>query len=311
MLSTEIEKSSMIDKLRKRVQLSGKEYQLIKQLFTTCERNDGFTPRLYWNCIKNRAPDVNHDYLFFRRDLLIAYLGIFNFTAKEVEVCALVHPLHRQKGLFKYLLKTAMADVNYKVVDHILLSCAKGFPAAAHAFAALGASYKHSEYTLEISSLQNLSIDTTPQAAKPLTVVPITENDVQLVAKLDSECFKSPLHEGLLRFGQTLSNADREAYFANVDDETVGKIHIHFFENKAFIHDFCIAPEHQGKKFGRDLLVHTLSLLKNEKRRGVELDVIASNEQAINLYLKNGFELKHAYDYWELQPSLVGASSNS
>src|SRR5438105_3788482 len=115
----------MTDKLQKKVQLTTKEYQVIKQLFSTCERNDGFTPRLYWNCIKNRAPDVNHDYLLFKRDLLIAYLGIFNFTAKEIEICGLVHPLHRQKGLFKRLLQTAINDVNYKVIERILLSCAK------------------------------------------------------------------------------------------------------------------------------------------------------------------------------------------
>lgn len=116
--------------------------------------------------------------------------------------------------------------------------------------------------------------------------------------------------KGLLRFSQTLSHTDRKAYLAKINDETIGKIHLHMFENKVFIHDFCIMPDYQGKKFGHDLLVQTLQILQQQGHKKVELDVIASNKNAINLYLKCGFELRHAYDYWQLTPSLITTKSN-
>lgn len=292
----------MIEKLVKRIQLPDKEYRLIKQLFALCEREDKFSARVYWNCIKSRAPDVNHDYLYYKRQLLIAYLGIFNFKAEEVEICALVHPLHRQQGIFRRLLSTALKDIYYKEIKRIILPCAQDFTVAKMAVEKLGATYKHSEYTLEITQLHTLSIDSTPQASERFTMIQATENDLPIIATLDSVCFNSPYEEGLLRFTQTLTQLDRQAYLAQIDDKVIGKIHLHLFENKVFIHDFCIIPEYQGKKFGRDLLIQTLELLQRKGYKQVELDVIATNKQAVNLYLKSGFQLRHAYDYWQLLP---------
>lgn len=290
----------MTDKLLKRIQLTDKEYRSIKQLFATCERFDKSSARVYWNCIKSRAPDVYHDYLLFKRELLICYLGIFNFKADEVEVCALVHPLHRRKGSFNQLLKTAIYDINYKEIKRILLPCTQDFDVAKLAVEKLGANYKHSEYTLEIKQLLDLTVDATPQASNSISMVKATDNDLDLIAHLDSVCFDSPIEEGLARFSQTLSNTDRQAYLAQIDGKTIGKIHLHIFENKVFIHDFCISPEYQGKKFGHDLLTKTLKQLQTEGYKHIELDVIATNKQAINLYIKCGFQLRHAYDYYQL-----------
>lgn len=182
----------MFDKLVKRIQLPDKEYRLIKQLFTACEREDKCSARVYWNCIKSRAPDVYHDYLQYKRQLLIAYLGIFNFKADEVEICALVHPLHRRQGLFRRLLTTALADINYKEVKRVLLPCTQDFAVAKQAVEKLGAVYKHSEYTLEIKQLAGLTLDATQHAATAFQMIPATENDLSVIAKLDSLCFESP-----------------------------------------------------------------------------------------------------------------------
>lgn len=292
----------MFDKLQKRIQISDKEYRSIKQLFALCEREDKFSARVYWNCVKSRAPDVYHDYLYSKRQLLIAYLGIFNFKADEVEVCTLVHPLHRQQGIFRRLLYTAMADIHYKEIKRILLPCTQDFAVAKLAVEKLGATYKHSEYTLDITQLPSLNLDLSQHAPESFKLQLATEDDLKIIATLDSVCFDSPYEEGLLRFSQTISHADRKAYLAKIDQKTIGKIHLHLFENRVFIHDFCIAPEYQGKKFGRDLLMQTLGLLKKEGHKQVELDVIATNKQAINLYLKSGFQLRHAYDYYQLLP---------
>lgn len=73
------------------------------------------------------------------------------------------------------------------------------------------------------------------------------------------------------------------------DSEIVG--YILWLKRKRFIrlYSLCVAKETQGKGIGDKLLKHSFNHLDNLE---LQLEVKTSNTKAIELYKKNGFEIK-------------------
>ena len=63
------------------------------------------------------------------------------------------------------------------------------------------------------------------------------------------------------------------------------------------MHHFGIIPGHQGKGLSAELLRESLRFVK-EKGYQVKLEVHRTNEKAVNLYKKAGFEYLGDYDVY-------------
>lgn len=58
------------------------------------------------------------------------------------------------------------------------------------------------------------------------------------------------------------------------------------------IDDLIVAPEHQNKGFGKQILLWALENIRSEK---ISLHVAQWNQKAISLYEKNGFEITETF----------------
>ena len=115
-----------------------------------------------------------------------------------------------------------------------------------------------------------------------------TENDIAAVAQIEQRCFSDPWSENSFRLCLSentdffLLEADGVVCGYAVFDRTLG--------NEGELHNIAVAPEIRGKGLSRLLMD---ALVDSAKRNGVErvmLEVRASNEAAIALYTKYGFE---------------------
>ena len=59
------------------------------------------------------------------------------------------------------------------------------------------------------------------------------------------------------------------------------------------IDDLIVAPEHQNKGFGKQILLWALENIRSEK---IILHVAQWNQKAISLYEKNGFEITETFE---------------
>lgn len=59
------------------------------------------------------------------------------------------------------------------------------------------------------------------------------------------------------------------------------------------IDDLIVAPEHQNKGFGKQILLWALENIRSEK---ISLHVAQWNQKAISLYEKNGFEITETFE---------------
>jgi ribosomal protein S18 acetylase RimI-like enzyme len=81
------------------------------------------------------------------------------------------------------------------------------------------------------------------------------------------------------------------------EDEITGTSWLTFDGRRIHLHHFGIIPEHQGKGLSASLLRESLRYVK-EKRYQVKLEVHRSNEIAVRLYKKAGFEYLGDYDVY-------------
>lgn len=115
-----------------------------------------------------------------------------------------------------------------------------------------------------------------------------TEEDVTVVASIERKCFSDPWSENAFRSSLNentdffvLEVGERIGGFA-VFDRTLG--------TEAEIHVIAVDPELRGKGYAKLLMD---SIVASAAKNGVErimLEVRASNEVAISLYAKYGFE---------------------
>lgn len=89
--------------------------------------------------------------------------------------------------------------------------------------------------------------------------------------------------------------------FVMTEDEDGGRITgtswLTFDGRRLHMHHFGIIPGHQGKGLSAELLRESLRFVK-EKGYQVKLEVHRTNEKAVNLYKKVGFEYLGDYDVY-------------
>lgn len=63
-------------------------------------------------------------------------------------------------------------------------------------------------------------------------------------------------------------------------------------ETACSLHRFCLSPNHQNKRLGKQVLSHIESQARNMGYESMRLDVFAKNPIAQNLYRNNGYEVR-------------------
>lgn len=127
----------------------------------------------------------------------------------------------------------------------------------------------------------------------------IKDVDIPAVAMLESACFSSPWPEEQIHY-QAKENPCAYLYVALIDEDIVGYLDFMITFSSATIDRICVAVEARRKGIATALLEKMFEVLKKQKEavEYVTLEVRASNEDAIALYEKCGFEritVKQAY----------------
>ena len=115
-----------------------------------------------------------------------------------------------------------------------------------------------------------------------------TENDVGAAALIERVCFAEPWTLEVIR--QSLAVPHFYGFIVEADGETVGyACGSSLFEDSELMR-IAVLPKCRGRGFGRLLLER---FIEEAATRGAErmfLEVRASNEAALSLYLKSGFQ---------------------
>jgi ribosomal-protein-alanine N-acetyltransferase len=119
-----------------------------------------------------------------------------------------------------------------------------------------------------------------------LQIRPMRESDIDAVMAVEQRAYPFPWSEGNFR---DCLRAGYHSWLFTLDTRIVGYGVMSVFVGEAQILNLCIEPELHGQGLGRRLLQRLLNEAKAHNADTAFLEVRASNQAAIALYLSSGF----------------------
>ncbi|PGL68888.1 GNAT family N-acetyltransferase [Bacillus sp. AFS055030] len=271
--------------------MTDKQFNEITVLQDTCEKFDEITLKLNWEMLRNRKNDVNEDFFHYEEDQLVGFLATYYFGEK-VEICGMVHPNFRRKGIFSSLLNEALNSLSS--VKTILLNAPKA-SASAKEFIRhqKNCSYSFSEYQM-VWKNQEVKEYTPIVKFKKAELV-----DFAFISNLDVVCFGFENSDAQKYNQRILNEPNRHIYIIEVNNEKIGKMSLLRENNESWIFGFAILPEYQGKGYGKNAL---LQIIQKEHEIGneIHLEVALENSNAKKLYIDCGFRQYNTQDYYKM-----------
>ncbi|KAF0816251.1 MULTISPECIES: GNAT family N-acetyltransferase [unclassified Cytobacillus] len=273
--------------------LTKKQLDDIHSLQQICEEAENIKLKLNWDTLKSRPADEKNDYFHYDQSgKLIGYLALYNFGG-PVEICGMVHPDHRRKGIFCSLFNEAakqLTEANKLLINAPATSeSAKGF------IKSLPCTYSFSEYQMKRHKSASIGANN-PE----VTMRKAESSDLDFINHLDTVCFNIPKEEAEAFNNNTNFDCENEKTFI-IEYKRVksGKIRIQTEEDAAWIYGFAVDPLFQRKGIGRSALTNVVNLQHSRGINWVHLEVAAENDHALSLYKSCGFEPYGTQDYYE------------
>jgi ribosomal protein S18 acetylase RimI-like enzyme len=271
--------------------LTIRQLKEIKELQDICEKHENFSLKLNWDMLKSRDIESKTDFFTYQDERLTGFLALYPFGTK-MEVCGMVHPEHRQQGIFTGLLK--QAEKQLANASEILLNAPAESYAAKNLFKTLPCTYSFTEHQMKYFHSDILSEKEGVEIREALP------GDAEICILLDVLCFSLSKEDATLFYEQTASDQEQALFIIEYNGVPAGKVRIQTDGKESWIYGFAILPEFQRRGIGRSVLSR---IIRQERKQGrdIFLEVAAENNNALTLYTSCGFIPLESQDYYELK----------
>lgn len=264
------------------------------------EQHDDLSLKLNWDMLEARDDNENSFY-HMHEGQLVGFLALYPFGDK-VEVCGMVHPDYRRRGIFTRLIKESITKNLEQQYKEILLNTpaksSSGVAFLRQISCQLGfTEFQMKHFPAEKADGSARNDDHLEQSIKLDPYQP--ELHQHFFAQLDMEGFGES-HEAASKYYEELSLIDKSQYFViKKDDQSVGKIRISpESENEVWLYGFVISAAMRGQGIGRTVLQH---IVDREAKLGKDiwLEVALTNDHARYLYESVGFQVQNEQSYYQ------------
>jgi ribosomal protein S18 acetylase RimI-like enzyme len=262
----------------------------IKTLQKICENEGGFQLKLNFDMLENRIGKKKKDFFHYEDGRLVGFLGCYGFGDK-VELCGMVHPDYRRKGIFSKLLEMGLGE-SKKRYPLVLLNAPTDSQSANQFLRNFPCEYSFAEYQMKWQETE-LSVDPN------VTFRPSFSNE-DWEAEIQLEVLGFGLNENEAReFNQLIrENSSDQRLLIEFEGNIAGKMRVSESNGEAWIYGFTVFPKLQGKGIGRKALSRVVKM-EHQKGLPIFLEVEAKNAHALRLYETCGFRSYHSQDYYK------------
>jgi ribosomal protein S18 acetylase RimI-like enzyme len=263
----------------------------IKALQEVCENEGGFQLKLNFEMLKNREENKTEDFFHYEDGRLVGFLGSYGFGNK-VELCGMVHPEYRRRGIFSRLLEMGLEEAKNQNIETILLNAPTDSKTAKEFLKSIPCKFSVAEYQMkwqETELTENPAVSLRPS---------ISTDDREAEIQLEVSGFGFSEEEAREYHQMMRENSDDQRFIIEENGKTAGKMRVSEKNGEAWIYGFAIFPELRGKGIGRRALSNVVKMA-DQKGLSIFLEVEAKNAHALGLYESCGFRSYHSQDYYE------------
>lgn len=269
--------------------LTPSQYKEVVRLQGVCEALEGLDLKLELVPAHKRAP--KDTFLAYSADQLVGYCGISD--GHDAEVCGMVDPAHRRRGIAGGLLEGALAAVAGADKESVLVICEDASPVALEWMRRRDATMDQSELRM---MLRLRGAPSSPTGATSLRSA--TRADRAGLVRLLSDGF--PESAAFIQTRLAERPADEETLMAYEGGSLVGTTRLVSTARRTMIYGFVIDRALRGRGHGRSMMRAVLGWLRDRGISEVGLEVEPGNVAAVRLYAGFGFQVVTTYRYMRL-----------
>ncbi|WP_404332409.1 GNAT family N-acetyltransferase [Mesobacillus maritimus] len=271
--------------------LTEKQLREIKQLQEVCEQDGGFQLKLNYDMLENREEARVEDFFHYEGNLLVGFLGSYNFGNK-VELCGMVHPDFRRRGIFSSLLKVGLEEAMKHDIQTILLNAPTESLTAKAFLKTVPCTFAVAEYQMKWHQKDLINDDSV--IVRPS----VSKEDWDAEIKLEISGFGMSEKQAQEMQKNISEQSSDQKIIIEVEGRIAGKMRVSELNGEAWIYGFAVYPELRGKGIGRKALSKVV-IMEQQKGLPVFLEVEAKNAHALRLYESCGFKTYHSQDYYK------------
>lgn len=269
----------------------------IRALERLCNASEGLDLKLGIPTTPQRMSAEARAFLWYTGGALVGYCGLEHWGGSEGELCGMVHPDHRRRGIGKALLAAALGVCGPRGISRLLLVCENASGSGRAFAAAVGARLASSELHMERDA--SPIAEGSPAADPALMVRPAVVDDVDVVVRVIATAFGDDEAQVRRRVTGEIGDTSQPFYLALLDGRPVGALKIYHSEEETGIYAFGVLPDEQGRGLGKRILARTVEMLRGGTSR-FALEVDPDNASAIATYRACGFAITTIYGYYAL-----------
>lgn len=278
-----------------RQNLTEEEEAEVRLLESICNSYEGLDLKLALGGPPSETAGETNKFLYYEDGMLAGFCSL-----DYDELCGMVHPEHRRKGIGRTLLAAALNEYKWRSVPNILIICeeasqsGKGFVAAT-----TSAKYDFAEHHMELEPDANWGAPAKEDTN--LDFYKAGPADVDTLARVTSASLDRPEEETRQHLQQDLTDPTQSFYIASLDQIPFGTLKTFAMGNKIGIYAFGVLPDYRGRGLGKQFMTQVIKRLMSEHWTRFALEVETNNVNAIGLYRSLGFKETTTYGYYKLE----------
>lgn len=276
-----------------RPSLAGEELREVEELASLCNAFEGLDLKL---ALSGPPPESGREmnrFLYYENGKLIGFCSL-----DYEELCGMVHPDYRRKGIGKALLVASINEYRRRDITNILIICETASQSGKSFVATTGASYDFAEHHMELLADNDWQVSTRQDDS--LTLSKAIPEDIDTLAGLTSASLDRPQEEAKQHILSGIEDPTQQFYIASLAGTPIGTLKTFHMGTRIGIYAFGVLQDYRGLGFGKQILTETIRSLMSEGWTRFALEVETNNTNAIGLYTSCGFKETTTYEYHKL-----------
>lgn len=271
-------------------QLDEDQRQAALALAQTCNELEGLTLKL--NLSRDAEGMPANKWLYYDQGALVGYAAL-DGGSPEAELCGMVAPSYRRKGIGRALLGAVTDACRHASVYRLLLICEDASHSGQGFVQAADAAHSFSELHMEM--------DAPPAGAQSqpeLIVRDVAPADYDALAEALVSAFGGSYDHTRARIAEETRERDGRYLVGAINGRIVGGLKLYEHDGRAGIYAFGVSQEERGKGYGRAILEQTVEIARANGYPRIYLEVDDDNTVARRLYESSGFQTTTTYGYY-------------